>query len=349
MSKYVKIAIAMVVVVGLGFGGVKKIQEVRAKDAALPLAKLYPIVVSSFAPKVVDAKLTLPYLAEVQNDKDVQLSSRISARILEIKSSGESVKKGDIIVRLDTTDIKSSLATLKEQLQAANTSLENLESTHKRTLELLKIQGASIEESQKESTLLANTRAQITSLKQKEIELYNNLSYATITSPVDGVIAKTFDNRGAISMPGKALISISSKNGFYLLVRTPTNTPTLGVEFAQKRYAATSLGSTYHGLAEYKVYTGDKQLITGDRVEIDVITFEQKAMLLPFDALLNKDSKSYVLVIEENHAKAQEVHIIQSAQQGVVIAENLEGKNIVIAKPDILLKLRSGVTLSVKE
>lgn len=349
MNKYIKIVIGIVIIVGLGFAGTKKVQEVRAKDAALPLAKIYPIVVSSLSPKLIDTRLTLPYLAEVQNDKDVQLSSRIATRILYIKSSGERVQKGEVIVRLDTTDIKSSLATLKEQLQAANTSLKNLESTHQRTLELLKIQGASIEESQKESTLLANARAQITSLKQKEIEFYNNLSYATITSPVDGVIAKTFDNRGAISMPGKPLISISSKNGFYLLVRTPTNTPILGVEFAQKRYAATALGSTYHGLAEYKVYTGDKQLITGDRVEIDVITFEQKAMLLPFDALVNKDSKSYVLVIEGNYAKAQEVHIIQSAQQGVVIAENLEGKNIVIAKPDILLKLKSGMTLSIKE
>ncbi|MFT7004825.1 MAG: multidrug efflux pump subunit AcrA (membrane-fusion protein) [Sulfurimonas sp.] len=349
MNKYVKIIIGVAVVVGLGIAGTKKIQDARAKDAAQPQAKIYPIVVSSLSPKLTDVRLTLPYLAEVQNDKDVKLSSRIAARILDIKSSGTSVKKGEVLVHLDTTDIKSGLASLKEQIIAANVSLKNLELTHQRTLDLVKVKGASIEESQKEITLIANAFSQVASLKQKEIELNNNLSYSTITSPVNGVIAKTYESKGAMGMPGQALVSISSKNGFYLLVRTPTSTPILGVEFEKKSYKATALGSTYHGLSEYKVYTGDTHLTTGDRVEVNVITFEQKAMLLPFDAILSRDAKSYVLVIDKNQAQLEEVHIVQSAEQGVVIAESLEGKNIVIAKPDILLKLTSGSMLQVKE
>ena len=82
---------------------------------------------------------------------------------------------------------------------------------------------------------------------------------------------------------------------------------------------------------------------------MNVIVFQQKAMLLPFNALLNRDGKSYVLLIQGNKAEAKEVHIVQSAEQGIVIAENLEGKNIVIAKPDILLRLASGYALKVKE
>jgi len=43
------------------------------------------------------------------------------------------------------------------------------------------------------------------------------------------------------------------------------------------------------------------------------------------------------------------VHILRSAQQGVVVSDNLAGKRVVTAKPDILLKLLSGYTLSIKE
>jgi len=349
MSKIVKIGVGVIVVAGLVVGGVNAVKKARAKDANTPKAKIYPIVVSQISPHMSKAKLTLPYLAEVANDKDVKLSSRIAARIIHIKPSGSSVKKGEIVVKLDTTSIKSSLVSVEKQLQAANIALKNLEATHNRTLELLKVQGASIEESQKEMTMIANTQAQIASLKQKEIELKNNLSYATITSPVNGVISKTFSNRGALSAPGKPLVAISSKSGFYLMVRIPSDLPITGVEFQGKRYSATSLGTTYHGLSEYKVYTGDTKLISGDRVEVNVIVFQQKAMLLPFDALLNKDGKNYVLVINKNKAQAQEVHIIQSAEQGVVVSENLEGNNIVLAKPDILLRLSSGYALKVKE
>jgi hypothetical protein len=349
MSKIVKIGVGVVVVAALVVGGVKAVKKARAKDANTPKAKIYPIVISQISPHMSQAKLTLPYLAEVANDKDVKLSSRIAARIIRIKPSGSRVKKGEVVVKLDTTSIESSLVSVEKQLQAADVALKNLEATHKRTLQLLKVQGASIEESQKEMTMIANTQAQLASLKQKEIELKNNLSYATITSPVDGVVAKTFSNQGALSAPGRPLLAISSKNGFYLMVRIPTDLPIRGVEFQGKEYSATSLGTTYHGLSEYKVYTGDSKLTSGDKIEVDVVVFQQKAMLLPFNTLLNRNGKNYVLVINGNKAEAKEVHIVQSAEQGVVISENLEGKNIVLAKPDILLRLSSGYALKVKE
>ena len=349
MNKFVKIGIGVVVVAGIAVLGAKKVKEARAHDASLPQAKIYPIVASVMSPKVSDVKLTLPYLAEVANDKDVLLASRIAARIQMIKPSGSSVKKGEVVVQLDTTTIKSALSSTKEQIQATSVALKNLEATHKRTLELLAVQGASIEESQKEATMIANTKAQLNALKQKELELKNNLSYATITSPVDGVVAKTYASKGAISAPAKPLMAISSKNGFYLLVRTPTELQLQGVELDGKIYDATPLGSTLRGLAEYKVYTGARNLISGDRVEVDVIVYKHKGILLPFDALLNKDGKSYVMVLKGNKAVAQEVQIIQSGEQGVVVSENLEGKKIVVAKPDILLKLTSGYALRIKE
>jgi len=349
MNKYIKISIALVVAAGLGVAGVKKIKEARAHDANLPQPKIYPIVAKVMQPKVAPVTLTLPYLAEVANDKDVKLASRIAARIQKIKTSGSRVKKGDVIVQLDTTTIRSSLQSIQEQIEATKIALANLEATHKRTLELLKVQGASIEESQKETTMIANTQARFNGLKQKEIELQNNLSYAKIVSPVNGVISKTFVSRGSISAPGRPLVAISSKNGFYLMVRVPTDLPIRGVRFENKFYSATPLNTTFHGLAEYKVYTGNAHLVSGDRVQVDVVVFNQKATLLPFDALLNKNGKSFVLVVNGKHADAQEVNIIQSAQQGVVISQNLKGKKIVVAKPDILLKLTSGYALKVEE
>ena len=349
MKKVVKIAIAVTVVAALGVAGVKKVKEARAHDASLPQATIYPIVAKTFTPKVTDIKLTLPYLAVVANDKDVQLASRIAARIEMIKPSGSNIKKGDVLVRLDTTNIKSSLSSIHEQIAATNIALKNLKATHERTLDLLKVQGASIEESQKEATMIASTEAQLNALKQKEIELKNNLSYATIISPVDGIVAKTFANKGAISAPGKPLVAISSKNGFYLMVRTPTDLTLQGVELDGKTYGATPLNSTFRGLAEYKVYTGSHNLISGDRVEVNVIVYNQKGILLPFDAILNKNGKSYVLVVDGNKAKAQEIHPVQSGEQGVVISDDVTGKQLVLAKPDILLKLTSGYALSTKE
>ncbi len=347
--KYVKIVIALLVVAALVVAGVKKIKEARKKDASQPQAKIYPIVVPVMHPKKEKVTLTLPYLAEVANDKDVKLASRIAARIIMIKPSGSHVKKGEVVIKLDTTTIESNLKSLEEQIAATKVALENLEATHERTLELLRVHGASIEESQKELTQIASTKAKLNALEQQKIELLNNLSYATITSPVDGIVSKTFVAQGSLGAPGKPLMAISSKSGFYLMVRVPNDVPVKGVKYQGNFYDATPLNTTFRGLVEYKVYTGNAKLISGDRVEVDVVTFDQEATLLPFDATLDRDGKSYVLVVNGNKAIPREVNIIQSAQQGVAVSNNLEGKKIVVAKPDILLKLVSGYALKVKE
>ena len=349
MSKALNIVIGVLVVVGLGLAGAKAIKNAKDKDAKTPVAKIYPIVVSQMNPKISNVKLTLPYLAEVNNDKDVKLYSSIAARIITIKSSGLHVSKGEVIARLDTTPIVSNLSSVTEQLKAAKVSLQNLKATHQRTDELLHVKGASIEESQKELTAIANNESQVVSLKQKEIELQNSLSYATIISPVDGVIAKTFDNNGAVTMPGKPLIDISATNGFYLMVRVPSDLSIKGVVFNGKTYMATPLENSSNGLAEYKVYVGEDRLTSGDKIQVDVLILDEQATLLPFDAVLNRDGKNYVLVLEKDKAVPQEIHILQSGQQGVVIKESLENKNIVVAKSDILLRLVSGYALKVKE
>ena len=349
MNKVIKITLSLAVIAGLAVGGMKALKEAKAKDAAQSVAKIYPIVASTLTPEVQKVTLTLPYLAQVANDKDVKLAARIAARVLSIKPSGSKVKKGDVLAQLDTTNIKSTLESLKHQMQAATVAIENLKQTHNRTLELLKIKGASIEQSQKEATMLAQAESKLSALKQKEIALKNNLSYATIVSPVNGVISKTFVNQGALSAPGHPLVAISSQNGFYLMLRVPSDLSVRGVNLDGKTYQAAALGSSFHGLAEYKVYADSSKLISGDRVEVSVIVYDQEGIKLPFDALLNRNGKSYVLIASGEKAEPMEVHIIQSAEEGVVVSDDLAGKKLVIAKPDILLKLLSGYKLSIKE
>ena len=346
---FLKFIIFIAIVAGLAFLGIKKVKEARAKDASTPKAVVYPIVASTITPKVSTVKLTLPYLAEVNNENDVQLTSRVPARVENIKKTAQRVRKGEVVVQLDTTSIQSSIEEIKSQIRASNFTLENLRATHQRTLRLLSVQGASIEESERESSQISSIEEKINGLREKIVSLRNSLSYSEIISPVDGVVSKSFTSQGAVSSPNKPLLSIRSKNGFYLKVRVPSETKIKGVILNHKFYSATPLNSTFHGLNEYKVYTNDNSLVTGDRIQVDVVVFNQQATLLPFDAILNRDGKSFVLVVNGNRAKSQEVHILKSAEQGVAISDNLEGKKIVVAKPDILLKLTSGYALKVEE
>ncbi|WP_456460631.1 efflux RND transporter periplasmic adaptor subunit [Lutibacter sp.] len=330
--------------------GILAVANAKRNEAALPIAKKYTLVVSTINPELKSVELTLPYLAQTENDKDVKLSSKVAARVNYIKASGTKVKKGTVIARLDNTSIQTNSASLKSQIKATQTSLKNLEETHQRTKELLAIKGASIEQFQSEESNIEAIKAKLEALYQNQIDITNTLTYATITAPVDGVISKTFVNNGDLCLPGKSVASISAIDGFYLLVRIPTNLTIYGVNFKGVNYPAVALNSTFNNLAEHKVYVNSEGFTTGDRLEVNVIVFKGEAVKLPFDAILNRDGKSFVFIKENDIAKAISVSILQTGEDGLVVSNNeLAGKEIVVAKQDILLKILSGSTITTQK
>jgi biotin carboxyl carrier protein len=267
-----------------------------------------------------------------------------------ICKSGEKVHNGELIAELDITDIESAIQGITEDIHAANISLQNLMRTHERTKDLLAVQGASIEQAQKEQSMIASAKARLETLRQKQQALQNSLSYARIKAPLDGIISKTFVSRGATIMPGKPLLQINAMGKTsYLLIRVPGNINVKGVRFRSRIYPAHPLRNSYHGLAEYKVYVNAGDLISGDRIETSVVLYKGRGIRLPFDTILNRNGRSYVLKITGKQAIPLEVHIIQSGEEGVVVKENLQGEKLVLAKPDILLRLLSGYALKIKD
>jgi len=349
MKKSTKTIITTIIIVVIVVGGGIAIKVAKNKDANAPLAKTYDLVVSTQKVKSDSVHISLPTLAIVQNDQDVMISSKMAARVNYIKPSGSKVSKGEVIIKLDNTSVQSNINSVNSQLDAVNTGIKNMTATHNRTLELLKVDGASIEQSQKEESKLSELNAKKDALTQKLKELHNMMSYANIKSPVEGVISKTMLNNGDMAMPGHPIANLKSENGFYLLIRVPTGMHVKGVEIGDQRFDAISLNSTFHGLAEYKAYADLPKMTSGDRIEVNVELFNGQGILLPFDAIINRNGKSFVLVRNDDKATAQEVTIVDSGEQGVIIANNnLIGKEIVIAKQDILLKLLTGVSLKVK-
>ena len=329
-----KRGLILLVIAVIVFAGMMLVKAKRAKESQTPPPKTYAMVVRTIQVKPAEVVLTLPYLAQVENDENVVLSSRMAARVLMIKKSGEAVKKGEVLARLDTEELQANMKSVK-------ISLSNLLKTHQRTRALYRVKGASVEQLQKEESNIAVLRAKLKALE-------NQMSYAALVSPVSGVVAKSFETEGSIAMPGKPLLNISATTGFSLLARLPDGIKPKAVFFKEKQYPLQALGSTFQGLNEYKAYVDAVHLTSGETTEIRVVVFKGVATRLPFDAILDRDGKSYVLVIKKERAVPKEVHIVQKGEEGVVIKEDLAKEKIVVAKPDILLKLLTGISVKVE-
>ncbi len=355
MKKLILIVIAIVILIS----GIVLIKKKKEELASLHPPKIYPVIVKTIKPKVSNFILSLTALGIIKSGADVNISTKMASKILYVKPLGSKVVKGEIIVKLDSSSTqsrilgaKSMLVSLYSKLSSAKLSLKNMILTHKRTKRLLGVNGASIEQYQKESDTISNIKSNIDNIKSQIAttkstikELKTLLSYTIIKSPVNGVVSKQFMNIGDVSMPGKPICEISSKKDKYILVRLPDNIHPKGIIFNGKFYDIFPLNSTIDGLNEYKADI-NTNLNTGSRVEVSVIIFRGKAVELPNNAVLNDNGANYVLEVRKNRAIPIAIKILASGEEGIAINNStIEGKDIVVAKPDILIKLLGGVEI----
>ena len=345
MKKIIKFIVFILIVALLVVGGIKLIKKRKASEAKTPVANEYAVIVNTMHPKIGDVELTLPTIALAGSDSNIVVASKVPGRVLFAKKSGDIVKKGDVLVKVDATSLKASVASIDNSINSAKVALANAISTHKTTAKLLKVGGATKEQFDGERVKIDSLKAKIASLKAKKINILDNLSYAVVKAPSDGIVAKSMVSAGDLAMPGKPLMKLTAKAKSYLIVRLPNSAKAL--KFEGKEYPLSSLNTTFNGLNEFRADI-DKFVPAGQRVDASVVLFKGKAIKLPLDAILNRDGKNYVLELNGKKVKPIEVNIVNSAQEGAVVSNNLEGKTIVVAKPDILLRLISGYPVIVK-
>ena len=356
MKKIIWIIIAVL----LAGGGVIVLKKKKQAMVLVPPMKVYHQVVSATAPKTENIILTLPALAQVQSDLDVELSSKLSARITSMVKSGDTVSKGQIVVTLDHDEllakkeaIKLQSLSLEADIAAGQIGLDNMLSTHKRTKELLDVRGASIEQYDSEKSKIASMKAGLQGLagkkgilEQNNKELTNLLSYAVIVSPIDGVVSSTSANVGVIAMPGKSLLSIQANSGKYLLIRSADDIVPKNVIFEKQSYPLVVLNHTYKGLDEYRADVKTRSN-SGERLPVRLVIYQGKGTMIPQSALLQKEGQRFCFVPDGESSRPVPVKVVASGTEGVVV-EGLTAEKVITAKPDILLKLLAGVPVKIQ-
>ncbi|NPA55175.1 MAG: biotin/lipoyl-binding protein [Epsilonproteobacteria bacterium] len=353
--KILQFIIAITLAGLLALGGIMLIKKRRAEDAHSQTAKIYPIVVKTYQAKEHEAILSLPYLAEVKNDKEVTINSKFAGKILYIAKLGDKVRKGDILVKIDNTDLKAKLKevnsqinSLKNKLNAEKLNLNNLLATHKRTKQLLDVKMASIEEYQNEQNKIANLKASIKAdtnniqaLKANKASIINNMSYTLIKSPIDGVISAKFLNKDDNVFMAKPILKISANNGNYLFISLANDKKE--IIYKNKFYPLIPLHTSINGLLNFKAIVNDKNLINGQKVNIQVVEFHKQAKTYPYDSILSINNQNYVFDISGGVHK---VNIIAKGENEVVLQNAPD--EVIVAKPDILLKIKAGYPITIK-
>jgi multidrug efflux pump subunit AcrA (membrane-fusion protein) len=374
MKKIVTILLVALLVLG----AVVLLQKRKAQLARDTPAAILPVVVQAAKLAKDQVTLTLPAMGVVGSELSSTLSTKVSGRVVKIfKQEGDVVQQGDVLAHIDAMDLaakKESLhlkragldyeiAAKKEDLKSLRTTLAVAEETHQRTLELLAVKGASMEQSRQEEATIAQLEAKISAgnngiaslEKNKEIlledekEIQSLLSYTDITAPTCGTVSKREVMVGDMAMPGKTLFRIAACSGQYLNISLPVSLQASRALWQGHALALSARNqATATGLAQYVAPMPDESgVMEGQYVSIDLVIYAGNTVLLPMDALLTIDGRTSVFIWENGAAVKTPVTIIARGSEGVVVAEELDARTVLTAKPDILLRVASGAPVRV--
>ncbi len=176
---------------------------------AAPLQAAEPVAVAarSLGDLLVNRELRAPAIVLAANQADVK--SQVSALVAEVlRDVGDSVTRGELLIRLDDDNARLALAQARASLRAVDAQIEEARSRLARAEELLQGQFISEEEliarQASLNVLLANRQAQQVAVELAELEL----SRTRIEAPFTGSIIARTAQVGNYAQPGTPLLTV---------------------------------------------------------------------------------------------------------------------------------------------
>lgn len=152
-----------------------------------------PLPVITVKPHAVD--LAFPAESLVEAVQQATVGARIAGRVLEVKAdAGQSVKKGDVLMRIDAREAA-------EAARAAEAQYANAKVSYDRTKSLVTQKFMS-------SATLDKARADLDAAAANRAAAGAGQSHATIVAPMTGIIARRHAEMGDMATPGKPLFTL---------------------------------------------------------------------------------------------------------------------------------------------
>ena len=183
MKKLLKILILLVILGAIAYGVKMFFFSEKASAAAGPLVST----------KVVQTTIstTISATGTLEPVDQVEVGTQVSGDIAKINVDFNSkVKKGQIIAELDKSKLKATLTQAEIAFRSAETDYKYKESTYNRVKKLSESHSASAVELETAEYNMNSAKLSVERSQNEVNQARLNLSYATIKSPIDGVVLK---------------------------------------------------------------------------------------------------------------------------------------------------------------
>lgn len=164
--------------------------------------------------------------ARVQSD----LSFRVSGKVLErLVSSGQQVRRGQLLMRLDDVDLRLALNAQEEAVVAAAARARQATEDEARDRKLAADNAEPVSTYDRMRATAEAARAQLKAAEAQAKVAHNATGYALLVADADGVIVETLAEPGQVVGAGQTVVRIAQHGPREAVVQLPeTLRPSLG-------------------------------------------------------------------------------------------------------------------------
>jgi membrane fusion protein (multidrug efflux system) len=145
----------------------------------------------------------------IQPERRADLRAEVSAVVLQVlKENGETVKRGEVLVKLDETSTRDSLNSAEAAVRAARQSLDQATRQVER-LKTLRAQGmVSVQAFDDAEMRRNNAQSEVAAAGTRAVQARQQLARTVVRAPFDGVVSDRKVSNGDTAAIGKELVKV---------------------------------------------------------------------------------------------------------------------------------------------
>jgi membrane fusion protein (multidrug efflux system) len=184
-------------------------------DEKIPLdfSRVVPAAVSGqpFTLEVVEDPLIDQAAGTLRAKVETVISPLITARISSIAVwAGDEVKAGQVLVTLDSRELKARVDQVHQAVVAAGARLKQTEKDLARVKRIIRADPGAVSKAERDrvETTLSTAQAELMQLKRQEDEAGTALSHSKLASPIAGRIVERLGDPGDTAIQGEPLLRL---------------------------------------------------------------------------------------------------------------------------------------------
>ena len=150
-----------------------------------------------------------PITGSIQPERRADLRAEVSAVVLQVvKDNGDRVRAGELLVRLDDTALRDSLASAEDMVRTLSLSLDQSQRQWQRLKTLRESGMASTQQLEDAETKRNNAESDLSAARTRSVQARQQLERTLSRAPFDGIVSERRVSAGDTAQIGKELLKV---------------------------------------------------------------------------------------------------------------------------------------------